>query len=154
MARHILGVLGIAAVAVIALMAFAYRPALAPIAPPAAASFPPELVATGATLAGAGNCISCHTAPGGRANAGGKVIHTRVGRFYSPNLTPDPETGIGAWSVADLVNAFQTGFTPEFDSFGGSMAAVQRNLAHLSEEDLRAIAEYLKTLPPVKSARK
>ena len=92
MARHILGALGVAAVAVVALLAFAYRPALAPIAPPAPASFPAELIATGEMLAGAGNCITCHSAPGGPANAGGKAIDTRVGRFYSPNLTPDPET--------------------------------------------------------------
>ena len=96
MARHILGALGVAAVAVVALLAFAYRPALAPIAPPAASSFPSDLVAAGERLAGAGNCIDCHTTPGGAENAGGRAIRTQIGDFYSPNLTPDPETGIGA----------------------------------------------------------
>jgi mono/diheme cytochrome c family protein len=109
-------------------------------------------------VTGPGHCGECHTPRnliGGPLESrafGGGPAPEGTGRI--PNITPDPETGIGAWSVADLVNAFQTGFTPEFDSLGGSMAAVQRNLAHLTEEDLTAMAEYLKTLPPVKSTRK
>jgi mono/diheme cytochrome c family protein len=148
-ARHILGVLGVVAVAVIALMAFAYRPALAPIAPPAAASFPPELVATGATLAGAGNCISCHTAPGGRANAGGKVIHTRVGRFYSPNLTPDPETGIGAWSEAAFTRALREGVSRD----GHHLFPVfpYTHYSQLTDADIKALYAYFMTRPPVKA---
>src|SRR6185295_12079756 len=107
--RHILGAIGVAAVAVIALLAFAWRPAIAPVAPPAPTSFASDLVATGEALAGAGLCIDCHTARGGTANAGGKPLHTRIGYFYSTNLTPDPETGIGAWTEAAFARALRDG---------------------------------------------
>jgi mono/diheme cytochrome c family protein len=146
-ARHILGILGVAAVAVVALLAFAYRPALAPIAPPAAASFPPDLVATGETLAGAGNCINCHTAPGGTPNAGGKVIHTRVGRFYSPNLTPDPETGIGAWSEAAFTRALREGVSRD----GHHLFPVfpYTHYTQLTDVDIKALYAYFMTRPAV-----
>ena len=49
---------------------------------------------------------------------------------------------------------FETGFTPEFDSVGGSMTAVQQNLARLSHDDLVAIAQYLKSLPPIVGTRR
>ena len=152
MARHILGILGVAAVAVVALLAFAYRPALAPIAPPAAASFPPDLVATGETLAGAGNCINCHTAPGGTPNAGGKVIHTRVGRFYSPNLTPDPETGIGAWSEAAFTRALREGVSRD----GHHLFPVfpYTHYTQLTDVDIKALYAYFMTRPAVKATNR
>jgi mono/diheme cytochrome c family protein len=146
-ARHILGALGVAAVAVVALLAFAYRPALAPIAPPAAASFPSEQVATGEMLAGAGNCINCHTAPGGPANAGGKEIRTRVGRFYSPNLTPDPETGIGAWSEAAFTRALREGVSRD----GRHLFPVfpYTHYTQFTDADTAALYAYFMTRPPV-----
>ncbi|HLG45913.1 MAG TPA: c-type cytochrome [Reyranella sp.] len=149
MARHILGALGVAAVAVVALLAFAYRPALAPIGPPAAASFPIELVAAGEMLAGAGNCINCHTAPGGPANAGGKVIHTRVGRFYSPNLTPDPETGIGTWSETAFTRALREGVSRD----GRHLFPVFpfTHYTQLTDGDIKALYAYFMTRPPVKA---
>jgi mono/diheme cytochrome c family protein len=116
-----------------------------------------EAVNRGAYLVtGPGHCGECHTPRNliggpmtGRALGGGPAPEG-TGRI--PNITPD-ESGIGSWSVGDIVNAFQTGFTPEFDSLGGTMAPVQRNLAHLTEADLTAMAEYLKTVPPVKSRK-
>ena len=59
-----------------------------------------------------------------------------------PNITPGG--AVADWSEDDLVNYFETGFTPEFDSVGGSMVEVQRNLARLPKDDLQAIAAYLK----------
>ena len=79
---------------------FAWRPAIAPIARPAAASFAPALVAKGAVLASAGYCASCHTAKGGAALAGGYAMATTFGTIYSTNITPDVDTGIGGWSEA------------------------------------------------------
>jgi mono/diheme cytochrome c family protein len=145
--RHILGAIGVAAVAVVALLAFAWRPAIAPIAPPAATSFPAERVATGEMLAGAGNCISCHTAPGGPANAGGRVIHTRVGRFYSPNLTPDAESGIGAWSEAAFTRAVREGVSRD----GRHLFPVfpYTHYTQLADADVRALYAYFMTRPPV-----
>jgi mono/diheme cytochrome c family protein len=75
------------------------------------------------------------------------------GTGYVPNITTDPDTGIGDWSHDDIANLLETGFTPEFDSVGGAMAAVTRNTAKLTDQDRAAIAAYLKTLPALKGSR-
>ena len=97
-----------------------------------------------------GHCAECHTprnALGGmnRASwlAGGP---NPDGQGRIPNITPS-ENGNGGWSDDELVEYFATGFTPDFDVVGGSMVSVQENLAKLPEDDLRAIAAYLKSVP-------
>ena len=149
MRQHILGAIGIAAVAVVALLAFAWRPAIPPIAPPSAAGFPADLVQKGEMLAGAGNCIDCHTAPGGQPNAGGKPLYTRVGYFYSPNLTPDAETGIGAWSAAAFTRALREGVSRD----GGHLFPVfpYTHYTQLEDADISALYAYFMTRPPVKA---
>ena len=122
-------------------------------------TFVPDPAATPAVNRGAylvtgpGHCGECHSP----RNPIGGIIASRAlsggpapeGKGTIPNITPDKATGIGDWSVDDLVSMFQTGFTPDFDSVGGSMTAVQQNLAKLGHDDLVAIAEYLKSLPPI-----
>ena len=54
---------------------------------------------------------------------------------------------IGEWSAEDLAYFFEAGFTPDFDTVGGEMVAVQRELAKLTDEDRAAIAAYLKAVP-------
>jgi mono/diheme cytochrome c family protein len=102
---------------------------------------------------GPGHCQECHTprnAMGGLeaslAFAGGPAPE---GNGYIPNITPDEATGIGKWSHDEIVEALTSGFTPDFDSLGGDMAAVVQNLAHLTPDDRSAIADYLKTIPPI-----
>lgn len=99
---------------------------------------------------GPGHCGECHTprnALGGLQTAqwlGGGPNPEGEGRI--PNITPGSQS-VGSWSEADLVSYFQTGFTPDYDSVGGSMVEVQKNLSHLPQEDLEAIAAYLKAVP-------
>lgn len=102
-----------------------------------------------------GHCQECHTPRnfiGGpiksRAFAGGPAPE---GRGRIPNITPDPDDGIGEWSEADIVTALETGFTPDFDSLGGTMAKVIGNTARLTLADRQAIAAYLKSLPAIPS---
>jgi mono/diheme cytochrome c family protein len=71
-----------------------------------------------------------------------------------PNITPDPETGIGNWSEEDITTLLKTGQTPEFDFVGGAMGEVVRNTSRLDDADRRAIAVYLKSLPPIHSQKK
>jgi mono/diheme cytochrome c family protein len=105
---------------------------------------------------GPGHCGECHSP----RNFMGGIIESHAysggpapeGDGKIPNITPDPETGIGNWSEDEIVEFFTTGFTPDFDSVGGNMAEVQRNLAKLTPEDRKAIAVFLKSLPPIKSA--
>ena len=67
-------------------------------------------------------------------------------RSRVPNITPT-EGGFGSWSAGDIVSYLETGFTPEFDSVGGAMVSVQKNMALLPKEDREAIAAYLKAIP-------
>lgn len=99
---------------------------------------------------GPGHCGECHTPRdvlGGLKTdqwlAGGP---NPEGEGRVPNITPR-EGGFGSWSEGDIASYLETGFTPEFDSVGGSMVAVQKNLAQLPAEDREAIAAYLKAIP-------
>jgi mono/diheme cytochrome c family protein len=98
---------------------------------------------------GPGHCGECHTPrdiTGGSVKAqwlAGSVAAEGDGNV--PNITPEGSTA--EWSQAYLVNYFETGFTPDFDSVGGSMVEVQKNLAQLRPEDREAIAAYLKAIP-------
>ena len=66
-----------------------------------------------------------------------------------PNITPDRNRGIGNWGIADIVTLLATGQTPDFDFVGGAMHEVVDSTARLSDEDRRAIAESLKSIPPI-----
>ena len=65
-----------------------------------------------------------------------------------PNLTPHAN-GLAEWSERQIARYLKTGFTPDYDTVGGSMVKVQENLARLSDSDREAIAAYLKAVPPV-----
>jgi mono/diheme cytochrome c family protein len=105
---------------------------------------------------GPGHCGECHTP---RSFLGGMSKSKPLsgapnpeGKGTIPNITPD-ETGIGSWSEKDIVYALETGFTPDGDSLGSTMAEVQSNMAKLTKEDREAIAAYLKSIPPIKSEK-
>ena len=68
-----------------------------------------SLVEAGAYIARTGDCVACHSVPGGKPFAGGLAMQTPVGTIYSSNITPDRKTGIGAYSYADFKNAVQHG---------------------------------------------
>ena len=72
----------------------------------------------------------------------------------APNITPDRDTGIGAWSEDDILTLLTDGHTPDFDEVGAPMSAVVKDTARLTEEDRRAIAAYLKSVPPKASAER
>ncbi|WP_332699481.1 c-type cytochrome [Bosea sp. (in: a-proteobacteria)] len=101
---------------------------------------------------GPGHCAECHSA---RNGLGAIVQATRFaggpdpeGKGWVPNITQS-EDGLGKWSKAEIAELLKSGFTPEFDSVGGTMAAVVRNMAQLPEADRLAMAEFLKSLPAV-----
>ena len=72
-----------------------------------------DAVQRGAYLVHAGGCASCHTMPGGAPFAGGRALETPFGTFYSPNITPDAETGIGRWTDAQFQHALREGRRPD-----------------------------------------
>ena len=113
------------------------------------ASAPPtsELIARGAYLARAGNCMGCHTVAGGAAYAGGRGVPTPFGTIYAPNLTPDAATGIGAWSSAEFWRALHNGRARD-----GRLlypAFPYPNYTRVTRADADAIHAYLKSLPAV-----
>ncbi|MCO5058464.1 MAG: cytochrome c [Rhizobiaceae bacterium] len=99
---------------------------------------------------GPGHCGECHTP---RLFSGGPKLdrwlsgaRAAEGDGVVPNITP-AEQGLGGWSAGDIANYLETGFTPDFDSVGGAMVEVQKNMALLPAADREAIAAYLKAIP-------
>ena len=98
-----------------------------------------------------GHCGECHTT---RDSFGGLEPTMWLagapnpdGEGWVPNITSQ-EDGLADWSANDIAYYLATGFTPDFDTVGGSMVEVQENLARLPDADRAAIAAYLKFIPP------
>jgi mono/diheme cytochrome c family protein len=110
-----------------------------------------ETLARGKALVIAGDCAGCHTADPAKPFAGGKRIDTPFGAIYSPNLTPDRETGLGAWSDDDFIRAFRYGVAPDGSRY--YPAFPYPNFTKLTRQDLGAIRAYLATLSPFHNTR-
>jgi mono/diheme cytochrome c family protein len=108
----------------------------------------PALIGQGHYLATAGDCISCHTRPGGAAFAGGLPLSTPFGVIYSANITPDPATGIGGWSEPELARALREGVAAD----GRHLYPAFPYTAYtkISDPDVHALYAYLRTLKPVR----
>ncbi|GBD44552.1 Gluconate 2-dehydrogenase cytochrome c subunit [bacterium HR40] len=103
--------------------------------------------ARGETLFHIGGCVNCHTAKGGATLAGGDPLRTPFGTFHPPNITPDPETGIGSWTLADFVRAMREGRAP--DGMPYYPAFPYTSYHRLTDEDLADLFAYVRSLPPV-----
>jgi mono/diheme cytochrome c family protein len=107
-------------------------------------------VARGAYLADAAGCANCHTdsAHGGQPYAGGLALATPFGTFYTPNITPDKETGIGRWSDADFLRALRQGAGPD----GANYFPVfpYTSFTKIRDEDVLAIKAFLFSQPAVR----
>lgn len=109
---------------------------------------PVSNIERGKYLAAAGNCISCHTRPGGVPFTGGRPFSTPFGTLYSTNITPDNETGIGQWKAEDMRRAMHEGVAP-----GGRRlfpAFPYPSFTKVSDADVDAIYAYLRSLKPVR----
>lgn len=110
------------------------------------------VVARGKALTDAGDCAGCHTADASRPFAGGREIPTPFGTIYSPNLTPDRDTGIGAWSDDDFYRAMHDGVAPDGTRY--YPAFPYPYFTRLTRSDVLAIKAYLATLPAVRNTRR
>jgi mono/diheme cytochrome c family protein len=108
------------------------------------------LIAKGEYLARAGDCIACHTSPGGALFAGGRAMPTPFGTIYSSNITPDQDTGIGSWTADDFYRTMHNGRFPD----GGLIYPVMPfgSYTKVTREDSDAIFAYLHSVPPVHQA--
>jgi mono/diheme cytochrome c family protein len=103
----------------------------------------------GRYLTVASDCLSCHTVPGsGQPFAGGRVIETPFGGIVAPNITPDPETGIGDWSDDEFDAALRKGVRRDGASLYPAMP--YNAYTRMSGEEVRAIRAYLATVTPVR----
>lgn len=110
----------------------------------------------GAYLArGLAHCSACHT-PRNMLMAEKKSLELaggEVGAWYAPNITSDPNSGVGGWSEQELIDYLRLGHVAGKAQTAGPMAeAIDHSLRHLSEDDLRAMAGYLKTVPARREA--
>ncbi len=99
----------------------------------------------------AGGCASCHATPGQSDPlklGGGLELKSPYGSFFAPNISPDPDDGIGRWSTTDLVNAMQAGVSPQGEHY--FPAFPYTTYAHAKVEDIRDLMAYLRTLEPVR----
>ena len=114
-----------------------------------AAAQPPDgdLIARGKYLALAGDCTACHTIDAAKPMAGGYAVPTPFGTIYTPNITPDKDTGIGNWSDDDFVRALQRGIARDGSQLYPAFPYDSFTL--LSRDDILAIKAYLFSLKPI-----
>jgi nicotinate dehydrogenase subunit B len=123
---------------------------IAPIARPDASVFSAATIARGRQLAALGDCAVCHTRANGVINAGGRAIETPFGIIYSTNITPDVETGLGAWSYPAFERAMREGI--HRDGRHLYPAFPYPHFAKATDADLQALYAYLMAQAPVRAA--
>ncbi|WP_296947861.1 c-type cytochrome [uncultured Massilia sp.] len=115
----------------------------APPAPPA-----PAILAAGARVVALGDCMVCHTNGAGPAYAGGLPLRTPFGTIYSTNITPDPETGIGRWTLAAFRRALREGVARDGHLLYPAFPYI--HYTRMSDRDIELAYQYLMTRAPVK----
>ncbi|MBT5415415.1 MAG: c-type cytochrome [Rhodospirillaceae bacterium] len=106
-----------------------------------------DAVERGRYLFAAGGCLGCHTAKGGALLAGGRALKTPFGTFFGPNITPDPQYGIGGWSDEDFLRALREGVSPEGDFY--YPAFPYASFTGMTDADILALKAYIFSLTPV-----
>lgn len=94
-----------------------------------------------------GGCASCHTAKGGEPLAGGLAMATPFGTFITPNITPDKQFGIGAWSDNQFIRAMREGVAPDGSTYYPTFPYT--SYAKMTTEDLLELKKYLDSQKPV-----
>lgn len=107
-------------------------------------------LANGRTLFYVGGCASCHATPGQKDRTklgGGLALKSPFGIFYPPNISPDPDDGIGAWTEAEFITAMTKGTSPAGEHL--YPAFPYTSYQRVSYRDLRDLFAFIKTLPAV-----
>ncbi len=125
------------------------RPSITRITPPNDSSFSMAQVRHGSELAALGSCAVCHTSDGGVTFAGGRGLATPFGTIFTSNITPDPATGIGAWSSEAFRRAMREGVSR--DGHHLYPALPYEHFTHTSDADLDALYAYFMTRGAIRS---
>jgi mono/diheme cytochrome c family protein len=107
-----------------------------------------RVINKGEYLARAGDCVACHTAPGGMEFAGGRAMPTPFGNIYVPNITPDEETGIGLYTADEFYRMMHTGVARDGKLLYPAMPFA--SYTKVTREDSDAIYAYLMSVPPIR----
>ncbi|MDR5800288.1 cytochrome c [Caballeronia sp. LZ001] len=119
----------------------------------AADAFADALVARGAYLAKAGDCVACHSAPRGKPMTGGLPMMTPLGAIYTTNITPDPDTGIGRYTEEDFAKALREGVAKDGHNLYPAMP--YPSYAKINDEDMHALyAYFMHGVAPIKQANR
>ncbi|MCU0070243.1 c-type cytochrome [Pseudomonas koreensis] len=124
-----------------------WRPAIAPVERPQ--TFGSVQLQRGARVVEAGDCAVCHTRPGGQYLAGGLPLVTPFGTLYSTNITPDPQTGIGQWSLPAFERAMREGISRDGHFLYPAFPYV--HYRRMSADDIADAYAYLMSGPAVDS---
>ena len=122
-----------------------------PAIAPAAAADEPSLIEKGQYISRLADCVGCHTRTGGTPFAGGLPISTPFGIVTSPNITPDPDTGIGGWSDEDFYQAVTNGIGRHGEYLYPAMSFT--SFTKMTRSDVLAVKVYLFSLKPVHAPR-
>lgn len=133
-------------ITVVALFAYVWQPAIDPVQA-TTEIYPQEQIKLGKDVASAGACIVCHTANDQTPYTGGLPMETPFGTIYSTNITPDVETGIGAWSFEAFDRSMRKGVAR--DGHYLYPAFPYTHFTHLNQEEMQALYAYMMSLEPV-----
>ena len=111
-----------------------------------------ETIQRGGHLAEIAGCRSCHTVPGAPAFAGGLAVKSPFGTFYSPNITPSREYGIGSWTAKEFLKAVWFGVSPKGHHY--YPAFPYTSYTAMTPDDVLSIKAYLDTLAPVQKSNR
>ena len=140
---------GIAAAAAgLIVTAMPWRAEIAPVVPDLSI-YSTAAIDRGRLVAAAGDCVVCHTVPGGTPNTGGLALDTPFGQIFTTNITPDPETGIGRWSFQAFDRAMRQGI--HRDGRQLYPAFPYTDFAKLTNADMQALYAYLMSEAPVRA---
>ncbi len=144
--RILLSTAATAAALALGFLIFAWRSAIAEVSPVAVAEFSPEEIEAGELVARAGYCATCHTVAGHAAYAGGYPMDTGFGIVHSTNITPDPDTGIGSWSLEAFRRSMHEGVARDGSHLFPAFPYDHFTLT--SDADIDVLYAYLMTLDP------
>lgn len=121
---------------------------------PSATALASPAISPGERIYRLAGCENCHTdrEHHGEPLAGGRQLSTPLGTFYTPNITPDRDTGIGHWSEGDFRRALRQGVSPSGNHYYPSFPYTSYSL--LSDSDIHLLWEYLRHAKPVHLANK
>lgn len=142
------GVLGLGSVVFLSMVTILFWP-VGDAPAVSVASSDETSIAQGGYLADAADCVACHTAPGGAPYAGGRAFKLPFGTLYSPNITPDRETGIGEWTDGEFLRAVHDGIGRSGEQL--YPAFPYTSYSRMSRADVLAVKAFLFSLSPVRN---